>query len=695
MRQAGGSAALLFVAITAANASNYVFHVGVSRVLGPEDYGALGSVLAILTVLSVPLSAVQASVAKQTAQLGETSTDADSARVWGVAFASALRWGVVLAAAVAVLSPFVTQFLRLDSALTGLLVATYVLPALLLAVTRGAFQGMMSFKHLALISIVPVLIRLGVGIPLVRLGAGVEGATVATVVADGVALMLSLWLLRRRHPLLLEFSAEKSRAFFKEAAPVAAGLGAMWLLIELDLVLARHYLDAHEAGNYAAAGLLARAVLFVPGAVSMIALPHFSAHRGRGQEAYRWLLLSAVAVVGLGTTAAVGLTLLRNTAIGLTFGAEFSDASTLLPLLAFSMIGLGLANLLVFFNVAAGSRAYQLLWPILALEGLLVALNHSSGASIALVVLFVSLVVCIGGMAIARSVALSSPPMSRLPTELAVRASGSTEPAALDISLVVPTYNGGDEVVDHTRSIVSILEGLGRSHELIVVSDGSTDGCDQKIASISDRVSVIHYARRQGKGIALRVGMARAKGKYVAFIDSDGELDPRELNSFLKLVDMYDPELVIGSKRHPLSNVSYPWTRRTMSWLYQRLVHLLFGLNVSDTQTGMKLIRRDVLDSVLPRMLEKRFAFDLEFLVVARRLGFRRFMEAPITLNYSFSSTVDPTAAFRILVDTAAIFYRRYVTRFYDIPEEHFALSEARPPLTATLPAVAEQGLTL
>lgn len=132
-----------------------------------------------------------------------------------------------------------------------------------------------------------------------------------------------------------------------------------------------------------------------------------------------------------------------------------------------------------------------------------------------------------------------------------------------------------------------------------------------------------------------------------------------------------------------------------MSWLYQRLVHLLFGLNVSDTQTGMKLIRRDVLDSVLPRMLEKRFAFDLEFLVVARRLGFRRFMEAPITLNYSFSSTVDPTAAFRILVDTAAIFYRRYVTRFYDIPEEHFALSEARPPLTATLPAVAEQGLTL
>jgi hypothetical protein len=105
-----------------------------------------------------------------------------------------------------------------------------------------------------------------------------------------------------------------------------------------------------------------------------------------------------------------------------------------------------------------------------------------------------------------------------------------------------------------------------------------------------------------------------------------------------------------------------------MSWLYQRLVRLLFGLDVTDTQTGMKLVRRDVLDAVLPRMVEKRFAFDLEFLVVARRLGYVRVLEAPVHLDYQFRSSVDVRAVLNILLDTAAIFYRKYILRFYDDP---------------------------
>ena len=165
--------------------------------------------------------------------------------------------------------------------------------------------------------------------------------------------------------------------------------------------------------------------------------------------------------------------------------------------------------------------------------------------------------------------------------------------------------------------------------------------------------------------MALRVGLTRARGRHVAFIDSDGELDPAEFGNFLQIMELYDPDLVIGSKQHPLSRVSYPLSRRLMSLTYQLLCRLLFGLNVRDTQTGMKLIRQDVLTAVLPRLLEKRFAFDLEFLVVARQLGFRRVFEAPVNLDYKFSSTVDLVAATRILLDTAAIFYRRYVLQYY------------------------------
>ena len=98
------------------------------------------------------------------------------------------------------------------------------------------------------------------------------------------------------------------------------------------------------------------------------------------------------------------------------------------------------------------------------------------------------------------------------------------------------------------------------------------------------------------------------------------------------------------------------------------LIRLLFQLGVQDTQTGLKLFRREVLESVLPRLAVKQFAFDLELLVVARHLGFTRIGEAPIELAYQFSSTISPRAVYKILWDTAAIFYRLHVTRYYDEP---------------------------
>jgi glycosyltransferase involved in cell wall biosynthesis len=92
---------------------------------------------------------------------------------------------------------------------------------------------------------------------------------------------------------------------------------------------------------------------------------------------------------------------------------------------------------------------------------------------------------------------------------------------------------------------------------------------------------------------------------------------------------------------------------------------VLFRVNVRDTQTGAKLIRRDVLAAVLPRLLEKRYAFDLEFLVVARSLGYKRLFEAPVRIEYQFASQVTPHAVLRVLLDTLAIFHRHYILDAY------------------------------
>jgi len=138
------------------------------------------------------------------------------------------------------------------------------------------------------------------------------------------------------------------------------------------------------------------------------------------------------------------------------------------------------------------------------------------------------------------------------------------------------------------------------------------------------------------------------------------------LSNFLEIIDREHPDIIFGSKRHPRSKVVYPPLRRIYSWGYQQLNQALFHLPVRDTQTGVKVVRRDVLAAVLPRMVEKRFAFDLELFVVARQQGFRNFVETPVSIGERFSSTVSLRSVRNMLIDTLAIFYRLRVLHFYE-----------------------------
>jgi glycosyltransferase involved in cell wall biosynthesis len=234
------------------------------------------------------------------------------------------------------------------------------------------------------------------------------------------------------------------------------------------------------------------------------------------------------------------------------------------------------------------------------------------------------------------------------------------------LSVIVPAYREGKHIAENLRRLLSELDRLGITYEVIVVSDGNTDDTVFEAESvISSNIKVVQYNVNMGKGYALRCGVSRSSGDLISFIDADMELDPRYIRPFLAVMDGFDCDAVIGSKRHPMSNVHYPFFRRFQSSIYQLLIRVLFHLKLRDTQTGLKLFKRKVLEDVVPLLAIKRFAFDLELLVVARSLGYRKVMEAPVDLDYQFESTVNPQAVFNVLWDTAAIFYRLRILRYY------------------------------
>ena len=237
-------------------------------------------------------------------------------------------------------------------------------------------------------------------------------------------------------------------------------------------------------------------------------------------------------------------------------------------------------------------------------------------------------------------------------------------PAEIDLSLVIPFYNPGSRLAPHVQEVIKVLRAAEVTFEVIAVSDGSTDGSPSSIAGVG-QVRVVQLARNQGKGAALRVGLAQGRGRYLGFIDGDGDIPAGQLNHFLAATRTGDPDVVLGTKRHPDSDVVYPPLRRLYSFGYQQLNRVLFQLPTRDTQTGIKLIRRETLAAVLPKMVEKRFAFDLELLVVARRMGYRNFVELPVCITERFTSTISLKSVRGMLIDTLAIFYRLRIARFY------------------------------
>lgn len=237
------------------------------------------------------------------------------------------------------------------------------------------------------------------------------------------------------------------------------------------------------------------------------------------------------------------------------------------------------------------------------------------------------------------------------------------------LSVIVPAYNCSTINRD-LLSIQKYLDELSRPYEIICVVDGSKSGKDYT-ADIAKsvrgpRIKVFFYRENRGKGYAVRFGMARARGGIIAFIDAGNDLNASGIGLALEHLKWYKADVIVGSKRHHASRVEYPFQRKVLSFIVQRVTRFFFGLDISDTQTGLKVFRREVLEKVLPRLLVKRWAFDLEMLAAAHRLGFTRIYESPVELQFNFASNIGMDSVMNFATDYLAIFYRTHLLHYYD-----------------------------
>jgi glycosyltransferase involved in cell wall biosynthesis len=163
-----------------------------------------------------------------------------------------------------------------------------------------------------------------------------------------------------------------------------------------------------------------------------------------------------------------------------------------------------------------------------------------------------------------------------------------------------------------------------------------------------------------GKGHAVRTGFMQATGDAVVFVDSDLEIELGIISAYVKALRRGD--IVIASKWHPESVVEMPLMRKILSHGFNVLVRLMTGCKLRDTQAGLKAMNRRAFKDIFPRLSVKRYAFDVELLILARLYGLK-LVEMPV--NIRIRALFSVREAWRMFMDLLGITYRLRVLRWY------------------------------
>ena len=214
----------------------------------------------------------------------------------------------------------------------------------------------------------------------------------------------------------------------------------------------------------------------------------------------------------------------------------------------------------------------------------------------------------------------------------------------MKLSLIIPAHN---EEARIGRTLDAYLpfftQRYGESVEVIVVVNGSTDGTAGIVERYVERfpqLRCIVEPAAIGKGGALMLGFREARGDLVGFVDADASTPPE---AFQDLVDRIgDADVAVASRWCRGATVSppQPLARRIASRIFNLLTRLFFGLRLTDTQCGAKLMKRDALAAVLDHLGITRWAFDVDLLFQMRRAG-RSIIEIPTTWHDVAGSKID------------------------------------------------------
>ena len=239
------------------------------------------------------------------------------------------------------------------------------------------------------------------------------------------------------------------------------------------------------------------------------------------------------------------------------------------------------------------------------------------------------------------------------------------------LSVIIPSYRDADRIGKNLLEIESFLSSKKYTYEILVVTDGSPDSTPEVARSFADKVKhlrVIENRENHGKGYVVRQGLLEAKGDYRVFLDADGSTSITHLDSFLPEFEK-GFEVVIGSRKikGAFVQIHQPKYREIMGEMGNWLIRIVLGLwSYPDTQCGFKMMTARAAEAVGTRMVVDRFGFDFEWIILAKKMGFKVEQMPVRWLNEEGSSVslTGPNGFIQVLIDLFKTRWRLWTGKY-------------------------------
>ena len=356
----------LFVGGVAGGILGYLFQIIMGRMLSVSEYGIFSALMAMIVVIRAPMTTLSMIISRR---VSTYRSEQDNGKL-GYLFYWINRKLLLIAVVLIVLVVFnikpLQNFLLIEKSAHLYLLLIILLIAFPQAVNNAYLQGLQYFKWLSVSGVLATLLKIIITVILIYFGLGVAGALGGVIFSTFIILILTYVVLR---PSLSKNNASISNTthlLFKSAMPVLLANVAFAVMTQIDMVLVKYYFSEQEVGIYAAASILGKAVMYLPGGIAMALFPMVAENHASGKSSAH-LMFQAVGVTALlSLTGALFYYFFADSIIVLLYGTDYKEAANVLKYFGFAILPMALVMVAEHFLIAMGRVLFAYLFMVVA-----------------------------------------------------------------------------------------------------------------------------------------------------------------------------------------------------------------------------------------------------------------------------------------------------------------------------------------